>query len=372
MPEPRAQRAGPFLPGELVNPRLHATMDGLGLRGFAEAHQAELAQVSAAEALSPTAAALLALLDVLPRPHGRPLGIGLQLSAPALAAVLGRSERMVHYALEELAERKLVARFTQIRSVATLTRERPHPLKSFQYVGKGGAVRWTRKAHCTAVLYPTPAGLAVWARHGWSSAAHLGRPHDRRTVRVGLLASLWETLSQWIRTLARRCASLADHCTPYESKTRRVPSTAARDGNGDAVPPDGGPPDAHDGQGPPAPDSARDGGRRGAPGGGGSLTAEVERCWSAWAAVERVATTPAPRGFDRARWALGYGYEGQATGELRRVWTPILTAAARWPEAWARGTADDRAALTAAFQPLARELRQRIAAGWPPPPPPAE
>lgn len=356
---------GPFLPGELVNPRLHATMGGLELRGLCGAHGAELDQIATAEELSPTAVAILALLVVLPRPKGRPMGVGLQLSACALAAVLGRSVRMVHYALRDLEALGLVHRFTQIRQVRTITAARPQPIRSFTYRTKKGT-QTTRKAHMTAVLYPSWAGSRLMERHGWTVARVRPWSTARATVRTGLLAYLWTTLTEWISALARRCASHETHCTPYESKTRRDVESSSYVGRPGATQEGsafGRPPGAHDGRAPPPLGSARGAPGRAAGMAGGRFAAEVERCWRHVVDVEHHRPTPARRGMNLDRWQLGFGYEPLPTGIVERRWSPILTAA-RWrPEAWARGTAEDRAVLAAQFEPVRRELAARIARG---------
>jgi len=197
-----------FRPGELERPGRHATARDLRrLRGAFYLARAELERLRERLELSPNAVRLVVLLVALPRPHGRPLGVGLQTSAPELAAVLGCCTRTVHNARAELAERGLLQHSAELRRVSTITRARrpEHRLKHF-YGWARGELRRYQWAHVRAVDFPTPRALTLLDQHA---------PERHHAGRAGVWGTLRNELAIRLARFDDPARAADQRCTPY-------------------------------------------------------------------------------------------------------------------------------------------------------------
>lgn len=349
--------------------------DGRELEGLCDRFGAELERWSRDWGLSPTACAIVATLHVLRSAgcrcgaarHCSCHGLGVQWGAPRWARVLGRSERQVLRAFGELGSVHPKAAGTPPRRSRKLLPQRPtfaelidelhhgkaprrrptprrtSPRKGRRAVSPRSALvirrprsvaclwseqrettgeRWTvghASADVESVAYLTPLASRALARRleprprrrrapeGARIPLMPRRALERGAIRSSLVGFLFASLSAALRLIARRVAASLEHVTPLPDVTSGRTSRSSSEGAERA------PPGPHSGRAVPATGPPRSAG-------------------AAWLAdLERL-----------HREGVG-------------------SAAAAWPEVWARADEQERRALTIAFDPFRRALAYRVA-----------
>lgn len=173
----------------------------LKIDNFAGRNAAELAQWSEQFELSATACAVWLFLQVFGTERGVQLPLGTDDRAPGTwTGVIGRSRRMLGYALGELIEAGIVRRFTRHF-------ELPEP---WEHAGRS----YTR-VQAVSVVYLTPLGADLGARRGESRVLTAGKGRVLRAY--GAVGNLLRLLSRNLRAIAGRCGSVGSHCTPSAS-----------------------------------------------------------------------------------------------------------------------------------------------------------
>ncbi|MFP2964343.1 hypothetical protein ACLEPN_43245, partial [Myxococcus sp. 1LA] len=368
------------------------------LRGLAKRHRAELEQWQAADGVSPTLGALVALLRYLqglaPRQRYQPgdrrklCGLGVQVPLRWLAAVLGRDKSTVCDALQEGQARGLLLRYAPLRRVAAVTAQRSPDRRKATVVTRDGIERKRINVH--GILYLTPQG-AAWCDRRGTTVDDLGRRNarlrgQRGRVVTGILADVLDALRSVRQAIAARFAASAtdptpdDRAQPGESNSGvgravdnpagshqrkgavwpaatedRIRSRNAQDAakapGPASAPPDGvsrvpGPSGALQtpsathaglsGAGTFSPGCAKTPGRGYGPPlrPGDYLDGETERCWRRHVQVEG--------GPPRRALRKVYGIGGEWLGDMREElepglvwrWAPALTAAEAYPGEW--------------------------------------
>lgn len=398
-----ARLATGLQPEELCSPASYAVEQDFSpalvrLRGLARRHRAELAQWQAADGVSPTLGAILALLRYLQglAPFRRYqsgdrrklCGLGVQVPLRWLAAVVGRDKSTICDAIHEGQARGLLMRTSRLRSVAAVTAHRPAGQRRRAVVTRDGVER--RRINVHGVLYLTPQG-AAWLDKRGTTVADLGRRNarlrgQRGRLVTGILADCLDTLREVRRAIAARFSAApqdptpADEAQPGESNTgvgRAVDNPSGTDrprgavwpaatedrirstrppGAAKAPCPASAPPDGvsrHHGasgaaQTPRATHAGLSGAGTFSPGSGKTrgrgygpplrpgdyLDGETERCWRRHVQVEG--------GPARVTLRKVYGIGGEWLGDYREVlepgrvwrWAPALTAAEAYPGEW--------------------------------------
>lgn len=319
-------RHGPRLdPHQLWNPCTYVTDADLRALpgGLVDRHRAELEQWRLADELSPTALALVALL--LPfrgLRHGLD-GCGVQATVAELSRLTGRSERMVQYALDELQAGGWIRRRRRFVKV--------------DWVDARGVEH--AQADVVWATYLTLYGARRLERRGETRRFRVvaGRGRVQVLHACGVVGSLFEALTQILRTLARRCASIPDSCTPsfgeqqdQESSNTAVGNSsvesASRTGSQRATSPPSAADEPSALRPPPPPPSGRAGGL-----------------------IRREANHAAAAAF--------------VAEELERLWSRrALTPATAWPDLWRRADERQRKWLEQRFRPYRAVLAARIRA----------
>lgn len=198
-----------FRPTETSNSGRHLVARDLrGLRGVLNRKRAELKRIAKRLELGNFAAKLLILLVALPRPAGRPLGVGLQCTPEVLADFLGCSVRTVHNARGKLIARGLLHRVTDLRRVSAITRARrpEHRLKHF-YGWVRGELRRYLWAHVQGVDYPTARALTLLDQHA---------PETHRQAPDSIWVSLRQEMGIRLARFSDPASAPDSRCTPYK------------------------------------------------------------------------------------------------------------------------------------------------------------
>ncbi|MCY1003904.1 hypothetical protein OWM54_42850 [Myxococcus sp. MISCRS1] len=196
------------------------------LNGLAERHVAELDQWEAAEGVTPTLGALLALL----RPfHGLPAtrryavgdrraqcGVGVQTPLRFKAAAIGRDKSTICDALALGDKLGLLRHHAPLRRVADVTANRPADQRCSSVVTRDGIERVRVNTH--GVTYLTPAG-AAWLDGRGITWDDLGRRKarlrgTRARVLTGILGEVFDLTKKVCRNTAKRL--IPSHPTPDE------------------------------------------------------------------------------------------------------------------------------------------------------------
>lgn len=204
----RKQYRPKLTPEQLCNPCSYVVdADLAGVRGLALANAAELEQWRMRDELSPTACAIVALLLFFRGLRGGNEGCGLQVSLARWAQVLGKSRRMVCYALDELAARGFISR--RRRWV------RVEPWEAAPRKGKTSGHVY-EKADVIYATYLTRYGAGRLERRGETRALRVITGHGRSRVLsvCGVMARLAAEFGPKIRLIAARVTDAANRCTP--------------------------------------------------------------------------------------------------------------------------------------------------------------
>lgn len=295
---------------------------------LAQVHAAELEQWRLRDELTPTALGVIAVLTVFRGMRTGRDGCGLQLTVGCWQRLLGRSERQVQYAFDEL------------QACGFIFRRRRYVELPEVWTDEGTKHRGP-KTHATAdvpyVTYLTELGARRIERRGETRqlTVVVGRGLVRVLRASGVVGNLLKDFGRNLRVIAKRVTDAAIRCTPsslpshLRSSNRR---SARPDGNGA-------------GCAPPLP-------RAGAPPGG--------------LAGELPGTFPNPTTPPHAAASGPYGGKSAATRwvqQLEELWSRrVVVAGAAWPEAWAVADEVGRKWLTKEFSSFKPVLEARLRA----------
>lgn len=297
-------------PDQLSNPSTYVVdADVVKVRDLVDTHAGEFEQWRMRDEMTPTACGILAVLSVFRGLRGGVEGCGVQWSIWTWMAVLGRSERMVQYAFDELAALGYVSRYRRYVKVDPWTdaqgREHHHAdIHAATYLTRLGAVRIERRGETRDLKVRDGSGHTLVLRA------------------AGVVGDLLKTLKPILRTVGRRVTDAANRCTPSLTATAKGVQAAPSQVFLSERSLD------HD------------------------RSSESEPVENGTGTAERHSRIP----------LVGVAGPDGMGAEIERCWRYRLTTAGQWrPEHWENADERERAFLTEQFKPIRSAIARRIA-----------